>query len=491
MRPVSVKAKRAEGLGAIGRVEGIACLAVVLLTAAGVSGPPRRRRGPAPARTHRPAGRGAATGRASAGLGTRCATGRGAGRDAVATAAGRARHGPAAGTDWGASRSRDARPCASCSAPDAGPCARSGSPRISTRPRRSTRSNGWPPGVGCGSCSCPGPSSRGRRAPTPPRVSLAHARPLEEVELETLCRDRGGVAPFLLVLDGVTDPHNVGALLRSAECAGVTGVVLPRHRAVHVTPTVAKVAAGAIEHLDIAVVARRPQRAAPARRAGRDERRARRRRADRRCSTSPSRPSAGVALVMGAEGRGLASLTRRRCSTAGGHSAIRCPGQPERGVGRVPWRASSWPGAGCGAPRVRAGSAPARSSARATEETDGDRHRAGCHTQRVGGDRRAGAGQGQRHRRRVARRAGRHPRAPGARRRGPGRRPHRGRPGLLGRGGPAPRHRRRPRLRRASRRAAARRRSRRCSAFPSRRSPPSTAPRWREAASWPVRATGG
>ena len=42
--------------------------------------------------------------------------------------------------------------------------------------------------------------------------------------------------PFLLVVDGVTDPQNLGALLRSAECAGVTGVVLPRHRSAHVTP---------------------------------------------------------------------------------------------------------------------------------------------------------------------------------------------------------------------------------------------------------------
>jgi hypothetical protein len=43
-------------------------------------------------------------------------------------------------------------------------------------------------------------------------------------------------APFLVVFDGVTDPHNLGSLLRSAECAGVTGVVVPRHRAAHVTP---------------------------------------------------------------------------------------------------------------------------------------------------------------------------------------------------------------------------------------------------------------
>src|SRR6202011_2084535 len=71
-----------------------------------------------------------------------------------------------------------------------------------------------------------------------PQGVLAHARALEPVELETLCRTRRGGAgkPFLLALDGVTDPQNLGALLRTAEVAGVTGVVLPRHRAVHVTP---------------------------------------------------------------------------------------------------------------------------------------------------------------------------------------------------------------------------------------------------------------
>ena len=57
-----------------------------------------------------------------------------------------------------------------------------------------------------------------------------------------------------MAVDGVTDPGNLGALLRSAECAGVTGVVLPRHRAVHITPTVTKAAAGAVEYLPMAVV---------------------------------------------------------------------------------------------------------------------------------------------------------------------------------------------------------------------------------------------
>ena len=147
-----------------------------------------------------------------------------------------------------------------------------------------------------------------------PQGVLAHAEPLAETDLDELCRPPATGAPFLLVLDGVTDPQNVGALLRSAECAGVTGVVLPRHRAAHVSPTVAKVAAGAIEHLAFAVVAGIPT--ALARMAelgvevvGLD--------ADAEVSIFEAHIDAGgpVALVMGAEHRGLAALSRRRCST--------------------------------------------------------------------------------------------------------------------------------------------------------------------------------
>lgn len=89
-----------------------------------------------------------------------------------------------------------------------------------------------------------------------PQGVVALARPVEVGSLETLCEPspRGRI-PFLLVLDGITDPHNLGALLRSAECAGVTGVVLPRHRSAHLSPTVAKVAAGAIEYLPMALAA--------------------------------------------------------------------------------------------------------------------------------------------------------------------------------------------------------------------------------------------
>lgn len=84
-----------------------------------------------------------------------------------------------------------------------------------------------------------------------PQGVIAKAAPLKEYTLEDLLKVEN---PFLLVLDEITDPHNIGALLRTAECAGVTGVVLGRHRSAHVTPVVAKASAGAVEHVPIAVV---------------------------------------------------------------------------------------------------------------------------------------------------------------------------------------------------------------------------------------------
>jgi 23S rRNA (guanosine2251-2'-O)-methyltransferase len=59
---------------------------------------------------------------------------------------------------------------------------------------------------------------------------------------------------FLLVLDGIEDPHNLGALIRTAECAGVHGVILPKHHSATVTATVIKTSAGATEHVAIAEV---------------------------------------------------------------------------------------------------------------------------------------------------------------------------------------------------------------------------------------------
>lgn len=64
----------------------------------------------------------------------------------------------------------------------------------------------------------------------------------------------GNSTPLLLVLDGIEDPRNLGAILRTAECAGVQGVFLPERRAAGLNGTVAKASAGAVEHLAIARV---------------------------------------------------------------------------------------------------------------------------------------------------------------------------------------------------------------------------------------------
>jgi 23S rRNA (guanosine2251-2'-O)-methyltransferase len=142
-----------------------------------------------------------------------------------------------------------------------------------------------------------------------PQGVLAYADPLHEAALD----DLAGPSAFLLCLDGVTDPHNLGALLRTAECAGATGVVVPRHRAAHVTPTAAKAAAGAIEHVPMAVVPGIPTALRRLRELGfwtvgldAD--------ADRSLFDLDADLARGpIALVLGAEGSGLARLTRHRC----------------------------------------------------------------------------------------------------------------------------------------------------------------------------------
>lgn len=145
-----------------------------------------------------------------------------------------------------------------------------------------------------------------------PQGVLALARPLEPVALEDLAApDRHGTAPFLLVAAGITDPRNLGALLRSAECAGVTGVVLPRHRSARLSPTVTKTAAGAIEHLPFAVVGGVPAALSELRDLGvwsiglAGE-------ADQSLYQLPLGVGP-VALVVGSEDKGLAPLVRRRC----------------------------------------------------------------------------------------------------------------------------------------------------------------------------------
>jgi 23S rRNA (guanosine2251-2'-O)-methyltransferase len=146
-----------------------------------------------------------------------------------------------------------------------------------------------------------------------PQGVVAFAAPLPEADIDQLVspQGKGRAAAFLVALDGVTDPGNLGAILRSAECAGVTGAVLPRHRSVHVTPAATKAAAGAVEHVPIALVGGLPAALSRLREAGVHVVGL-----DGASSTSLYDLAGGdgpVCLVLGAEGRGLSRLVRERC----------------------------------------------------------------------------------------------------------------------------------------------------------------------------------
>jgi len=120
-------------------------------------------------------------------------------------------------------------------------------------------------------------------------------------------------SPLLLCLDQVTDPHNLGAVARTAEGAGATGVVVPAHNSARVTPAVVRASAGAIEHLPVAVVknmarylsdVKGPQLWAWAA-AG-----------DAETTLWVADLTGGIALVLGAEGKGVRPLVRRTCDAA-------------------------------------------------------------------------------------------------------------------------------------------------------------------------------
>ncbi len=138
---------------------------------------------------------------------------------------------------------------------------------------------------------------------------VAFAEPIPNFEMLQLVREHR--RPFIVALDGVTDPGNLGAILRTAETAGVTGVLLPRKRSAHLSPTVAKSAAGAIEYVPIALTSGIP---------GALDRLAKERvwivgldgdatqtLDDLQIANEP------LVLVFGAEGKGLSQLTKKRC----------------------------------------------------------------------------------------------------------------------------------------------------------------------------------
>jgi len=117
--------------------------------------------------------------------------------------------------------------------------------------------------------------------------------------------------PLLVLLDQVTDPHNLGAVIRSAEGAGATGVVVPAHGAARVTPAVCRASAGAVEHLAVAVV---PNLARYLNEVKGSDLWIWGAAADGDVGVwDADFGDGGVGFVLGAEGRGLRPLVRRSC----------------------------------------------------------------------------------------------------------------------------------------------------------------------------------
>lgn len=140
-------------------------------------------------------------------------------------------------------------------------------------------------------------------------AEMAAARVLGDADLERLLDAVDG-PPFLLVLDGVQDPHNLGACIRTAEGAGVDAVIVPRDRAVGLTPVVRKTAAGAAERVPVVQVANLARTL-----------RALKERGIWLCGTSDAGDQSlyrqdltgALALVMGNEGQGMRRLTAELC----------------------------------------------------------------------------------------------------------------------------------------------------------------------------------
>ncbi|MEH6549036.1 MAG: 23S rRNA (guanosine(2251)-2'-O)-methyltransferase RlmB [Pseudomonadales bacterium] len=140
-------------------------------------------------------------------------------------------------------------------------------------------------------------------------LEASPAQALDEKALMAIL-DKQDATPFLLVLDGVTDPHNLGACLRSADAAGVDAVIVPKDNAASLTPAVRKVACGAAETVPFVTVTNLARTLDKLKERGVWLAGAA---GEASQSIYQSDFTGSLAIVMGAEGAGLRRLTRERC----------------------------------------------------------------------------------------------------------------------------------------------------------------------------------
>ena len=141
---------------------------------------------------------------------------------------------------------------------------------------------------------------------------LAYVAPVAYSDLETILQaaETKGEAPFLLLLDELEDPHNLGALLRTADATGVHGVLIPKRRSVPLTATVAKTSAGAVEYVPVARIGNIAQTVRKLKDkgfwvAGADM--------DGSQNYYEADLTGPLVLVVGSEGHGMSRLTKEQC----------------------------------------------------------------------------------------------------------------------------------------------------------------------------------
>ena len=141
---------------------------------------------------------------------------------------------------------------------------------------------------------------------------LAYVAPVPYAELDDILKaaEEKGEAPFLVLLDELEDPHNLGALLRTADATGVHGILIPKRRSVSLTATVAKTSAGAVEYVPVARIGNIAQTLKKLKEkgfwvAGADM--------DGEKAYYEADLTGPLVLVVGSEGRGMSRLTKEAC----------------------------------------------------------------------------------------------------------------------------------------------------------------------------------
>jgi 23S rRNA (guanosine2251-2'-O)-methyltransferase len=141
---------------------------------------------------------------------------------------------------------------------------------------------------------------------------IAQVAAYDYVEVDDILRiaEEKGQVPLILILDEIEDPHNLGSILRTADCTGVHGVIIPKRRSVGLTATVAKTSAGAIEYVPVAKVTNIAQTIESLKKkgiwiAGAD--------GDAKITVYQNDLTIPLAIVIGNEGSGIGRLIKEKC----------------------------------------------------------------------------------------------------------------------------------------------------------------------------------